>query len=440
MTHPVLRYRDDHGNRERLMDRFRSVRAHTEYLASFLTAEDMVIQAMPDASPTKWHLAHVTWFFEEFVLPRLIDNYKPLEPTYQYLYNSYYESVGERWARPHRGLLSRPNVDEVLFYRQAINERLCEAAEHVSERDWEAIAPVVELGLHHEEQHQELLVTDIKYAMSLNPTPFAIFPDPMDDGVDGRGPSERRHEAASGWIELPPGLNAFGADGSHFVYDNELPRHRRFQYAAALSLAPITNGDYIDFINGHGYERPEYWLSDGWAFIQNNGIRAPLYWREIDGDWFVYTAHGLKTLDPNEIVCHICAYEAHAYAAFAGCRLPTEFELEALADLSNTSDACLMAPGQRLHPGTVRDRDTRLQHVFGSVWEWTSSSYSPYPGFNVPAGPVGEYNGKFMSGQVVLKGGSCATPRDHIRSTYRNFFPPDARWQFTGLRLAKDLT
>lgn len=432
MTHQILRYREEHSDRKTLVEDFCRIRTQTEALAGHLEPEDMVIQPMPDASPTKWHLAHVTWFFEEFVLPELIPEYRVYNDHYRFLFNSYYESVGQRWERPRRGLLSRPSVSDVLTYRQAVTERVVDAIDAAEPDAWENVAPIFELGLHHEQQHQELLCTDIKYTLSLNPLPIQVFPGRPSDL------SSIRNNWETSWIDIEERLQTFGAETTSFVFDNELPSHQRFQPRAKIASHPVTNGQYLEFIEDGGYERPEFWLSDGWAWVQREGIEAPLYWRRDSDRWSEYTLHGLIPLHIDGIACHISAYEAHAYCSWAGKRLPTEFELEILARSASTVAGHFLQPGGLVHPARVSDTDL-AQHVYGSVWEWSSSNYVAYPGFKLPAGAVAEYNAKFMSGQLVLRGGSCATPEGHIRPTYRNFFPPEARWQFTGIRCAIDV-
>lgn len=434
MAHPALSMRSDLEDREAIRLRFNTIRAQTEKLASFLQPEDMMLQPMPEASPTRWHLAHVTWFFEEFVLGGVYDDYAPFDDNYRFLFNSYYEAVGERWARPDRGLLSRPTVAEILRYRQAVDERVVELIDTVAEEVWRAIAPALELGLNHEQQHQELICTDIKYAFGLNPLFPAAFP--AERAARGPGPAVPACADVPGWRAYEGGLKEFGGGGGGFVFDNELPRYKHYLEDFELCRAPVTNGEYLEFVEDGAYDEPSLWLSDGWAWLAEHRVRAPLYWRRLDGAWYEYSLHGLMPLRADRFLSHISAYEAHAYAAWRGDRLPTEQELE-IAALQETP-----ARGQFLDPeGMVHPKCANVGHdmdaVFGSVWEWTSSSYAPYPGYGAPAGAVGEYNGKFMSSQLVLRGGSCATPVGHIRPTYRNFFPPNTRFQFSGVRLAR---
>ena len=428
MTHPVLRFRPAHLDRHAMIEDFVRVRSETEHLAGALDPEDMVIQPMPDASPTKWHLAHTTWFFEQFVLTAVDPSHKPYREEYAFLFNSYYEGVGDRWARPHRGLLSRPRVEEVLAYREAVTERVQSCLSALAEADWQRVAPMLELGLHHEQQHQELLCTDIKYTLSLNPLAPSIFP--------GEGAAAASSVPQKRWIALDEGVHEFGSTAEAFAFDNELPRHKQYIPAVEIAASPVTNAEVLAFIEDGGYQTSEYWLSDGWDWAQAEQRAAPLYWRQGPDGWQEYSCHGLVPLSPHGIACHLSAFEAHALATWAGYRLPTEYELELLAQQASTDDGRFLMPGSIVHPATV-DGSKPLNAVYGSVWEWTSSAYSPYPGFSSPEGAVGEYNGKFMSQQLVLRGGSCATPKGHIRSTYRNFFPPQAQWQFTGLRLAR---
>lgn len=422
-------------NRETLLADFRRVRGETAALIRHLTPEDMILQSMPDASPTRWHLAHTTWFFEEFVLKTCERGYEPFNERYGYFFNSYYESVGERWPRAQRGLLSRPGAKEILNYRAAVEERVEHAILSLAGDAFLDIAAVIELGLHHEQQHQELLCTDIKSAFALNPLHPAAFPEPE---------SLRREPAATGaaanerWIGFEGGLVEVGADGDGFCFDNELPRHQVFLQDFVLHGTPVTNGQFLEFIEDGGYDDPLLWLSDGWAWVQSEGVKAPLYWRQRDGVWFEHTLHGLLPLRRDRILCHVSAYEAFAFAEWAKARLPREAELEVALDHSNIDDGQFLDPDGLIHPHLV-GRDQKLGSAYGTVWDWTQSAYSAYPGYAPARGGVGEYNGKFMSSQLVLKGGSCATPRGHIRSSYRNFFPPDARWQFSGIRLARDI-
>jgi len=414
-----------------LAQAYRRVRGFSEQLAQPLELEDYVVQSMPDCSPTKWHLAHVSWFFETFVLGSTLDDYRSLHPQYTYLFNSYYNAVGERHCRPKRGLISRPTVKETYAYRAYVDEHMLDLLELASAETVERIAPTIVLGLHHEQQHQELLVTDLKHGLAQNPLHPAYVEQPA-----GRlsTPPPLRWEAFSG------GVVWIGHEGPGFAFDNEGPRHRQFVHPFELASRPVTNGEYLAFMADDGYQRPELWLSLGWATVQDNGWQAPLYWERHDDRWLVMTLAGLREVDPAEPASHLSYFEADAYARWADARLPTEAEWETAAE-GVPLDGNFVDSG-RFHPRPLdasTDGGRGLQRLFGDVWEWTQSSYSAYPGFRPAPGAIGEYNGKFMCNQYVLRGGSCATPASHIRPTYRNFFPPDARWQFMGLRLARDI-
>ena len=392
-----------------------------------LSAEDCALQSMPDASPAKWHLAHTTWFFETFVLAPQLPRYRLFAPEYRVLFNSYYHAVGERHPRPERGMLSRPTLDEVLAYRRHVDEALVSLLEGraVSAQASE----LIELGLNHEQQHQELILTDLKHLFSRNPLrPAYQKPWPLT-------PVKARER---GWIDCAAGQYEVGHAGEGFSFDNEAPRHRVWLDAFRIATHPVTHGDFIDFIEDGGYRRPELWLSAGWDAVNARGWQAPQYWEQRDGAWHTFTLHGMAPVDPHTPVCHVSFYEAEAFARWANERLPTEFEWE-LAARDAPREGNFLESGA-LHPLPLRKAPARgvPAQLFGDVWEWTRSDYGPYPGYRPAAGAVGEYNGKFMSGQYVLRGGSCATPESHIRATYRNFFPPEARWQFSGLRLARD--
>ena len=401
-------------------------RASCELIAP-LSAEDCALQSMPDASPAKWHLAHTTWFFETFVLAPQLPRYRLFAPEYRVLFNSYYHAVGERHPRPERGMLSRPTLDEVLAYRRHVDEALVSLLEGraVSAQAGE----LIELGLNHEQQHQELILTDLKHLFSRNPLrPAYQKPWPLT-------PVKARER---GWIDCAAGQHEVGHAGEGFSFDNEAPRHRVWLDAFRIATHPVTHGDFIDFIEDGGYRRPELWLSAGWDAVNARGWQAPQYWEQRDGAWHTFTLHGTAPVDPHTPVCHVSFYEAEAFARWANERLPTEFEWE-VAAREAPRDGNFLESGA-LHPLPLRKAPARgvPAQLFGDVWEWTRSDYGPYPGYRPAAGAVGEYNGKFMSGQYVLRGGSCATPESHIRATYRNFFPPEARWQFSGLRLARD--
>jgi ergothioneine biosynthesis protein EgtB len=417
------------ARQEALARRYERVRRFTEGLCQPLVAEDYVIQAMPDVSPPKWHLAHTSWFFEAFVLASASPGYQSPHPAYAYLFNSYYVAAGERHDRPKRGLLSRPTVDEVYRYRGHVDQHMAAFLEGLGGDELETWSPVVELGLHHEQQHQELLLTDLKYNFACNPLrPAYITPD-----------TPRRAQAVSAlrWVSFAEGVYRIGHDGQGFAFDNECPRHRSFVEPFQLASRLITNAEYLAFMADGGYERPELWLSMGWDTAQREGWKAPLYWEQRHGAWWVMTLAGMQPVQEAEPVCHVSYYEADAYARWAGARLPTEVEWEVAATPLSVEGN--FVEQQTFHPAPVSQTDPAvpLAQMFGDVWEWTQSHYSPYPGYTTAPGALGEYNGKFMANQFVLRGGSCATSGSHIRPTYRNFFPADARWQFMGIRLAR---
>lgn len=422
-------------DRDALARRFLHVRGETEALAAHLHPEDMVLQAMPDASPTRWHLAHTTWFFEEFLLQQFETGFKPFNDQYQYLFNSYYEAVGERWPRNNRGLLSRPRVSEIEHYRADVSERMARLISDLPDLAFRKAREVIEIGLHHEQQHQELLCADIKAAFGLNPSFPEAFPLAEGHSAESKDKSSADNER---WVGFEGGLHDLGYAGNGFHFDNEGPRHKTWLEDFQLHGTPVTNGAFLDFIEDKGYETAAHWLSDGWDWLGRNNVRCPLYWHKIDGAWFEFTLHGLIPLREDRILSHISAYEAFAYAAWANARLPLEAELEIALRQSDPAEGQFLDPCGWVHPH-LAGRDKGLGSAYGTVWDWTQSPYTPYPGYQPAPGAIGEYNGKFMSSQLVLKGGSCATPQDHIRSSYRNFFPPDARWQFTGIRLARDL-
>lgn len=380
------------------LERFHTVRSRTEELAAPLSAEDQTVQSMPDASPTKWHLAHTTWFFETFVLRPHATGYRPFASAFEYLFNSYYEAVGPRHPRPQRGMITRPGVEEVMAYRRHVTGAMLEFL--ANEHDAHGL---IELGLHHEQQHQELILMDIKHALSMNPLRPAYRP--------AKPPDSRAAEPLA-WREFEGGLVEIGYDGRGFAFDNEGPRHRCWLDSFAVAMRPVNCGEYLAFMEEGGYRRAEFWLSAGWECVNGNGWEAPLYWEQKDGAWCVFTLSGLEPVDPARPVCHVSAFEAAAFAKWAGKRLPREAEWETAA-------------------GVLQGQ--------GEVWEWTGSPYIAYPGYREPPGAIGEYNGKFMASQMVLRGGCSATPEGHVRPTYRNFFPPDARWMFGGIRLAEDL-
>ncbi len=402
-----------------LRDHFAEVRALTMRLTDSLSAEDQMLQSMPDASPVKWHLAHTTWFFETFILVPYSAHYQPFDRNFHYLFNSYYKQLGGHPYRGARGLMSRPALEQVHAYRKHVEQGMIK---FLPQAEGEALN-LLELGLNHEQQHQELILTDIKHGLWSGP----LRPEPVADQIL---PVDAQKLA---WLEVEGGIHSIGHDGEGFAFDNESPRHevllRPFQIASRL----VTNGEYLEFMKDSGYCRPELWLSDGWDAVNAQGWNAPLYWDLQDGEWRQFLMNGTKRVNPAEPVCHISFYEADAYARWAGARLPLEAEWEAAAKRRP-------ARGTLLEDGIWQPQPARgdgVQQVFGDVWEWTASPYVAYPGFRSAAGAVGEYNGKFMCNQFVLRGGSCATPASHIRASYRNFFPPHARWQFSGLRLAQ---
>jgi len=408
-----------------LLERYRAVRARSEELAAPLSAEDQAIQSMPDASPTKWHLAHTSWFFETFVLEAQVAGYRTFDPAYRVLFNSYYQSVGEQYARAQRGLLSRPSQADVRAYREHVDR--CMEGLLEKEPDLDAsVCDVTTLGLHHEQQHQELILTDAKHLLAQNP----LLPAYRVADAPATATS-----APLSWVGYAEGLRQIGHAGEGFAFDNEGPVHRVFLAAFELASRPVSNAEWQSFIDAGGYRNPAWWTSDGFAWVQSRGIEAPLYWLRRDGACLVQTLAGPEPLRPEDPVCHVSWYEADAYARYAGARLPTEAEWEVAARALPVAGN--LAESGLFHPRAPRRAGIAPDQLFGDVWEWTASPYTPYPGFRAPTGALGEYNGKFMANQMILRGGSCATPVSHIRPTYRNFFYPDARWQFSGLRLAR---
>lgn len=425
-----------HTAREILAAHYNTVRGISETLCEPLTPDDYGLQAMSEVSPAKWHLAHTSWFFETFLLKAFVPGYRPFHPRFEYLFNSYYEQVGAPFPRPRRGLLSRPTTEEVFRYRAHIDNAMAALFSCVEEKHWPDVAARATLGCHHEEQHQELFMTDIKYNFSINPLRPAYRVDLPTPATGG--------DTALRWIEQPGGVREIGHDGTGFGFDNETPRHRVLLTSYALASRPVTNGEYLEFIEAGGYTRPEYWFADGWRVAREQGWQAPLYWESIDGGWWQFTLAGMRALNEHEPVCHVSFYEADAYARWAGKRLPSEAEWETIAR-DEAVRGNLRETGY-LHPIPARDDARPEQHLaqhlaqlFGDVWEWTRDAYAPYPGYRPAAGALGEYNGKFMLNQLVLRGGSCVTPAHHIRASYRNFFYPADRWQFSGIRLAEDL-
>lgn len=406
-----------------LVERFRAVRALSVALVAPLSDADATVQSMEDASPAKWHLAHTSWFFETFVLRDFVGGYALYDARFPFLFNSYYEAEGKRHARARRGMVTRPSLEEILAYRAHVDAALAAALPDLPK----AAQDLVALGCQHEQQHQELLVTDIVHLMAQNPVEPAIWAPPRKVPVAMPGPV--------GWIEGARGIVEIGYDGEGFAFDAEGPRHAVLLGAHALADRTVTNGEWAAFIADGGYAEPRHWLSDGWAWVQRERIAAPLYWERADGGWTRFGLDGRRAIDPAAPVTHVSFYEADAYASWAGARLPTEAEWEAAAASHDPAGGNQMDMAGPVEPRPA----TGGPAFFGDVWEWTGSAFRPYPGFRAVEGAVGEYNGKFMSGQCVLRGGSCATPRGHMRASYRNFFYPHQRWQFTGVRLAKDL-
>lgn len=383
---------------------FRKVRAETERRAAPLSPEDQVVQSMPDASPTKWHRAHTTWFFEQFLLVPHVKDYRLFDDRFAFLYNSYYVSAGPRHDRPKRGLITRPSCEEVAAYRKHVDAAVEKLLQQSEPNLLRKLLPIVEIGLNHEQQHEELIVTDILHALAQNPTAPAYDPQwKMPHGESGK----------NSFVRIPEGIHTVGDDGSGFVFDNERPTHQELIQPVKIGRALVTNKEWLEFMADGGYTTPTLWLSEGWAAVQNEEWRAPYYWREVEGEWRAMSLGGMRPVDPAAPVCHVSYFEADAFARWAGKHLPTEFEWEVAA------------------------REGLLADPFGIVWQWTRSAYLAYPGYRAIEGALGEYNGKFMINQMVLRGGSLATPEGHSRFSYRNFFPPHSRWQFSGLRLTE---
>ncbi|MFC7500874.1 ergothioneine biosynthesis protein EgtB [Nocardioides sp. GCM10030258] len=409
-----------------ILQRYDEVRSHTERLAAPLSPEDQTVQSMPDVSPTKWHRAHVTWFFETFLLADNEAGFAPYQETYWFLFNSYYEAVGPRYARAERGVISRPGAHDVGVYRSNVDDRVRTLVDALDQGSIDKLAATIELGFHHEQQHQELLLMDIKHVLSLNPL------QPVYAGA----PAATASSDQLGWVEIEGGLVEIGHSGSGFSFDNELPEHRVHLEPYRLADRLVTNEEWLAFMADGGYQRPELWLSDGWAGLDKVDQRnnAPFYWQQVDGVWFEHTLNGTWPVNPGLPVSHVSHYEADAYATWAGKRLPTEAEWE--HGVSVAGDVEAVGRPDTWHPQAAGPATGRLRQVGGDCWEWTSSAYLPYPGFHPAAGAIGEYNGKFMSNQMVLRGGCALTSPDHARVTYRNFFPPGARWALSGVRLA----
>lgn len=412
--------------RDGLAEAYREIRRVTERLAEPLSPEDCVVQSMPDASPVKWHLAHTSWFFETFVVDAAWPGYRPFHPQFRVIFNSYYNAVGAQHPRPERGLLSRPALSEIRAYREHIDRHVLELLAKGAVD--ESLAQRIELGLQHEQQHQELILTDLKHLLSLNP----LRPAYSVSQRAAKGQAE-----AIRWCRHPGGTVAIGHADASFSFDNERPRHRVLLQPFELASRLVTNGEFLEFIEDRGYECPELWLADGWDAVRSQRCQAPLYWRQEEGRWRVFTLAGDQDLRRDEPVAHVSFYEADAFARWAQARLPTEAEWEVVA-AQRAIDGNLLDSGL-LHPAPLSaEQGSSPAQLFGDVWEWTQSAYAAYPGYRPPSGALGEYNAKFMCNQLVLRGGSCVTPRSHLRATYRNFFPPQARWQFSGVRLTRD--
>ena len=422
-----LRGKQIHTGGATLAERYREVRRTTEVLAAPLSPEDCTVQSMPDASPVKWHLAHTSWFFETFVVEPGLEGYRPFHPEYRVLFNSYYNTIGAQHPRPARGMISRPSLAEVLAYREHVDRHLLALV------GGEAALPrasTIALGLHHEQQHQELIVTDVKHMLSLNP---------LHPGYRAAtaAPAPAAVAEKLRWHTHPGAVALIGHEGSSFSFDNERPRHRTLVEPFALASRPVTNREFLQFMQDGGYERPDLWLSDGWDAVRTQGWQAPLYWSRSTDGWQLHTLGGTRPVVLEEPVCHVSYFEADAFARWAQARLPSESEWEIFAARAPVEGNLLESGGLHPSPLCAAAGDSPAQ-LFGDVWEWTRSAYAPYPGYQPPAGALGEYNAKFMVSQLVLRGGSCATPQSHLRASYRNFFPPHARWQFSGIRLAKD--
>lgn len=419
------------NTKSKLVQAFQTVRQFTNLITQDLSAEDCCLQSMDDASPIRWHLAHTTWFFETFILKQEPD-YREFNPAFNFLFNSYYNSIGEQFPRPQRGMISRPGLSDILTYRSHVDEQI---SRRLTDAGFaEQYHDVLEVGLNHEQQHQELILTDIKHALSLNP----MFPRFHSDQVSLDSTNPEANEPTNDWLELQAGLYQTGHDSNEFCFDNELPRHQSYLHDCSISKSLVSCRAYMEFMDDNGYKDPRYWLAAGWNAVNEHHWEAPLYWVRRDEKWHTFTLSGLVPVDPDWPVCHVSYFEAEAFSRWAGLRLPTEFEWEA---------ACQTVTTPNIPNGQFADGLLNRQHaihptrtdagLLGSVWQWTSSSFAAYPGYQPPPGALGEYNGKFMCNQYVLRGGSVATSSNHIRPSYRNFFPATARWQFSGIRLAR---
>lgn len=412
-----------------LANAFQCVRAMTDLLCKPLQIEDMVVQSMPDASPVSWHLAHTTWFFETFVLKQFSPEYRPFHPQFEYLFNSYYNAIGQQFKRSDRGLLTRPTVAEVREYRRSVDQCLQQLLQSASPEVLSAVAATIQLGLQHEQQHQELILTDVKHLLSRNP----LAPAYQTLSADSAAGQISSPAMPLTFVDQPEQIAWIGHSGDGFSFDNELPRHRQFVESYGIANRLVSNREYLEFIDAGGYQQPQHWLALGWAAVTENDWQSPLYWTRRDGDWYEFTLHGLQPLDLDAAVCHVSYFEADAYARFRDKRLPTEAEWEVAANQVSLEGP--FVESMRLHPGPAHGTSSIMQ-MYGDCWQWTASPYVGYPGYRPASGAIGEYNGKFMCDQHVLRGGSVATSRSHIRSSYRNFFPAATRWQFAGIRLA----
>ncbi len=422
---------DDASSIDRLFSRYWNVRQTTTALCDSLEPEDFVVQSMPDASPIKWHLAHTTWFFESFILRPYLKGYKPYHDNFNYLFNSYYDGVGERVPRHERGLMTRPTTPEVFSYRHHVDQGIAAILKNGSSTLPNTITSLIVTGINHEQQHQELILTDLKHAFSRNPLRPEYVPL-SNDRLDQVASEEKELR----WTAYQEGVREIGYDGTGFSFDNERPRHRQFVEPFRLASRLATNREWLEFMEDGGYERSECWLSDGWAARTREQWESPLYWDKRGNSWWQFTLSGMKPVNPAEPVCHVSYYEADAFARWFGARLPTEAEWETAADVAIEGN---FLENRRFHPEPPPVQDSiEPTQLFGDLWEWTLDAYLPFPGFRPESGILGEYNGKFMCNQHVLRGGSCVTPRDHIRLTYRNFFHPWSRWQFSGVRLARN--
>ncbi|MBI3308546.1 MAG: ergothioneine biosynthesis protein EgtB [Candidatus Melainabacteria bacterium] len=417
-------------SQEALFDKYTSIRNKTEWLCAPLQTEDFVIQTIEDVSPPKWHLGHTSWFFETFILNRFDLKYKPYNEKYSFIFNSYYETVGSRVERPKRGLLNRPTVEEIYDYRKYVDKAVLNLIENFNGHYANDFMSLIILGLNHEEQHQELILTDIKHIFASNLFKPVYLPLKTDVQISDK-------TKAAKFIKYQGGLINIGNEGHNFSFDNESPCHKVYINDFEVQNRLVTNGEFLDFINDSGYKDHRFWLSDGWDKICKENWTSPLYWEKYGNEWFIMTLSGLQKLVMSEPVCHVSYFEADAYAKWSGKRLPTEYEWEYVASSTNDISGNFMG-NEMFHPLPSTGK-SKVNQLYGDAWEWTRSAYLPYPGYKQPKGAIGEYNGKFMSNQMVLRGGSCATPKNHIRSTYRNFLQCDKRWQFSGFRLANDL-